>query len=129
MRPQGERPAESPAEKSTNKNHTEGVDTARLASMIGLCRRAGRLGCGTDKVTGALKTGGVYLVLLAQDPSARTRKVVTDKCAYRGVRLIEVPLTREQLGAACGMASLSACAVTDHNFASAIAALAGHRDL
>ena len=129
MRPQDDRPAGMPAARMTETTHTEGVDTARLASMIGLCRRAGRLGCGTDKVTGALKTGGVYLVLLARDPSARTRKVVTDKCAFRGVQLIEVPLTREQLGAACGMASLSACAVTDPNFASAIAALAGPRDL
>ena len=128
MKPQNDRPAARPADE-TITNHAEGADTARLASMIGLCRRAGRLGCGTDKVTGALKTGGVYLVLLAQDPSARTKKVVTDKCAFRSIPLIEVPLTRDALGAACGMASLSACAVTDQNFASAIAALAGHRDL
>ena len=120
-----------PAAPSADTIHSKtGVaDTARLASMIGLCRRAGRLGCGTDKVTGALKTGGVYLVLLVRDPSGRTRKVVTDKCAFRKVRLIELPLTREELGAACGMASLSACAVTDPNFATAIAALAGPRDL
>ncbi len=105
----------------------EGVDTARLASMIGLCRRAGRLGCGTDTVTGALKTGGVHLVLLASDPSARTVKVVTDKCSFYGVPLLTIPLTREMLGAACGKAPLSACAVSDPNFASAIAALAGRR--
>lgn len=108
-------------------NDTRGVDIARLASMIGLCRRAGRLGCGTDIVTGALKTGGVHLVLLAADCSARTKKVVTDKCAFRNVTLIEIPLTRQQLGAACGKAPLSAAAVTDPNFASAIAALAGRR--
>ena len=106
---------------------SEGVNTARLASMIGLCRRAGRLGCGTDTVTGALKTGGVCLVLLASDPSERTVKVITDKCAYRKVPLIKVPLTREQLGAACGKAALSAVAVTYQNFATAIAALAGRR--
>ncbi|MBQ8747843.1 MAG: ribosomal L7Ae/L30e/S12e/Gadd45 family protein [Clostridia bacterium] len=110
-----------------HENNTGDVDVARLASMIGLCRRAGRLGCGTDIVTGALKTGGVHLVLLAKDPSARTRKVVTDKCAFRNVTLIEIPLTREQLGAACGKSPLSAVCVTDPNFASAITALAGRR--
>ena len=115
------------AKKAANDTNTEGVDIARLASMIGLCRRAGRLGCGTDNVTGALKTGGVYLVLLASDPSERTRKVVTDKCTFRCVPLIEIPLKKEQLGAACGMAELSACAVTDPNFDSAITALAGRR--
>ena len=106
---------------------SEGANTARLASMIGLCRRAGRLGCGTDTVTGALKTGGVCLVLLASDPSARTVKVVTDKCSFYGVPLLQIPLTRDQLGAACGKAPLSACAVSDPNFASAITALAGRR--
>ncbi len=110
-----------------NENDTKGVDIARLASMIGLCRRAGRLGCGTDIVTGALKTGGVHLVLLAKDPSARTKKVVSDKCAFYKTDLIEIPLTREELGAACGKAPLSAVAVSDPNFASAIAALAGRR--
>lgn len=107
----------------------EGADTARLASMIGLCRRAGRLGCGTDKVVSALKTGGVYLVLLAADPSARTEKEVRDKCGFRNVPLVQVPLTREGLGRAVGKPPLSAVAVTDGNFAQAIAALAGRRDL
>ena len=115
------------ADYADNKQKTGDSNITRLASMIGLCRRAGRLGCGTDNVTGALKTGGVYLVLLALDPSPRTRKVVTDKCSFRSVPLIEVPLSKEQLGAACGMAELSACAVTDPNFASAITALAGCR--
>ncbi len=110
-----------------DKNDTVGVDIARLASMIGLCRRAGRLGCGTDIVTGALKTGGVHLVLLTMDASARTRKVVTDKCAFRNVTLLEIPLSKEQLGNACGKAPLSAVCVTDPNFASAITALAGRR--
>ena len=118
MRPEG---------KKTEQ--TEGVDTARLASMIGLCRRAGRLGCGTDKVVSALKTGGVYLVLLATDPSARTEKEVRDKCAFRQIPLLPVPLTRDELGKAAGKPPLSAVAVTDGNFAKAIAALAGHRDL
>ncbi len=111
------------------ENKTEGVNIPRLASMIGLCRRAGRLGCGTDTVTGALKTGEVCLVLLCTDSSARTQKTVRDKCAYYGVPLIEIPLRREALGAAVGKAPLSAVCVQDPNFANAIMALAGHRGL
>ena len=114
----------------SNKQQNVGeASSARLASMIGLCRRAGRLGCGTDKVVSALKTGGVYLVLLSEDPSARTEKEVRDKCAFRKVPLLPVPLTREGLGRAAGKPPLSAVAVTDGNFAKAIAALAGRRDL
>ena len=118
---------QKPNETNETNVQSEGVNTARLASMIGLCRRAGRLGCGTDTVTGALKTGGVCVVLLASDPSERTKKVITDKCAFRQVPLIQIPLTREELGAACGKSALSAAAVTDPNFASAITALAGRR--
>lgn len=101
------------------------TDTARLASMIGLCRRANRLGCGAEAVQGALKAGRACLVLLASDPSDRTRKQVTDKCAFRGVPLLTLPFTKGELGRACGMTEMSACAVTDPQFANAITALAG----
>ena len=102
-----------------------GAGIARLASMIGLCRRAGRLGCGVETVTDAIKTGRARLVLLVSDPSDRTRKLVCDKCASGKTPLVLLSMTKEELGAACGMAELSACAVTDSQFAHAIAALAG----
>ncbi len=104
---------------------TEETGKRRLTSLIGLCRRAGRLGCGTEKVLAALKTGGAALVLLAQDPSERTRKQLTDKCASGGVTLLALPLTKAEMGRACGLDELSACAVKDPGFAKAIAALAG----
>lgn len=99
--------------------------TARLASMLGLCRRAGRLGCGVDAVTDALKTGRAPLVLLASDASERTRKQITDKCAAARARLIPVSMTKAELGTACGLDELSVCSVSDPNFLSAIAAIAG----
>lgn len=102
-----------------------GAQSARLASMIGLCRRANRLGCGVDMIKDALKTGRAELVLLSSDPSERTRKQLKDKCATAHVELIPVPLTKAELGAACGMAELSACAILDPSFAKAIRALAG----
>ena len=102
-----------------------GANGPRLASMIGLCRRATRLGCGVDMIKDALKTGRVRLVLLASDPSERTRKQLSDKCATACVELLSVPLTKEEMGAACGMAELSACAVMDPEFAKAIRTLAG----
>lgn len=103
----------------------EGACSARLASMIGLCRRANRLGCGAEMVQGALKAGRASLVLLASDASERTRKQISDKATFYGVPLIALPMDREELGRACGLDSLSACAVTDAQFARAITALAG----
>ena len=114
---------------NTEKSTAKAADTARLASMIGLCRRANRLGCGAEAVNGALKTGRACLVLMADDASDRTKKQLTDKCAFRAVRLLALSLTKEELGRACGLDELSACAVTDQQFARAIASLAGRDGL
>ena len=104
---------------------SQSPDTARLASMIGLCRRANRLGCGVEAVNDAVKAGRACLVLLASDPSPRTSKQIGDKCAFRRVPLITLPMTKEELGAACGLDEMSACAVKDPGLARAITALAG----
>ena len=103
----------------------KGNAAVRLASMIGLCRRANRLGCGAAAVTDAIKTGRARLVLLSMDASERTKKQIRDKCAYRSVPLCPLPFPGKWLGAACGMAELSACAVLDPEFARALQALAG----
>ena len=108
-----------------NTQSAKGSSPARLVSMIGLCRRANRLGCGVDTIKDALKTGRAHLVLLASDPSERTRKQLSDKCATAGAELLSLPLTKEELGRACGLAELSACAVLDPEFAKAIRTLAG----
>ena len=108
-----------------NKQSATGKTGSRLASMIGLCRRANRLGCGVDTIKDALKTGRAHVVLLASDPSDRTRKQLCDKCRTAGVELIPVSLTKEELGRACGLMELSACAVLDAEFAKAIRTLAG----
>jgi len=81
----------------------KGTGGSRLASMIGLCRRANRLGCGVDTIKDTLKTGRAHLVLLSSDPSERTRKQICDKCATARVELLSIPLTKEELGRACGM--------------------------
>ena len=110
----------------SNKQQNVGeASSARLASMIGLCRRAGRLGCGVEAVKDALKTGRQHLVLLASDPSDRTRKQITNKCASAGARCVCIPLTKEELGRACGLDELSVCCVSDPRFIQAIADLAG----
>ena len=103
----------------------KGTGGSRLASMIGLCRRANRLGCGVDTIKDTLKTGRAHLVLLSSDPSERTKKQICDKGATARVELLSIPLTKEELGRACGMTELSACAITDPEFAKAIRAIAG----
>ena len=114
---------------NTQNMTANAADPARLASMIGLCRRANRLGCGTEAVYGALKTGRAHLVLLASDASARTCKQVRNKCAFYAVPLACPPFTKEELGRMSGGGETSAIAVTDPQFANAISALAGAREI
>ncbi|MBE6561228.1 MAG: 50S ribosomal protein L7ae [Ruminococcaceae bacterium] len=114
---------------NTEKSTAKAADTARLASMIGLCRRANRLGCGTEAVYGALKTGRAHLVLLASDASERTRRQTANKCTFYKIPLVALPVTKEELGRMSGGGETSACAVTDPNFAQAISALAGTQEI
>lgn len=106
------------------QTHNGEQEKQRLTSLIGLCRRAGRLGCGSEKIVADLTKGNVALVLLSCDCSERTRKQITDKCASHKVRLLALPLNKAELGKACGLTELSGCSVTDNGFAKAIAALA-----
>ena len=114
---------------NTQNMTANAADPARLASMIGLCRRANRLGCGTEAVYGALKTGRAHLVLLASDASGRTTKQIRNKCAFYTVPLYMPPFTKEELGKMSGGGETSALVVTDPQFARAISALAGVREI
>lgn len=89
--------------------------TDRLLGAIGLCKRAGKLICGTPLICTELHKGGaVCAVLAASDASDNTKKKLKDKCNFYGVRLIFLPYTAEELARAVGKDSLiSAVAITD----------------
>lgn len=87
---------------------------SRMLNDIGLCVRARALIRGTDAVCGAMKSGGVRLVLSACDNSPNTAKRLSDRCAYYGVRLMALPATGEQLAAATGCGGkVAAVGITD----------------
>lgn len=89
--------------------------TDRLLGAIGLCRRAGKLICGTPLVCAEMRKGSrVCAVLAAADASDNTKKKLNDKCKFYGVQLIYLPYTADQLAGAVGKdAPISAVAVTD----------------
>ncbi len=57
--------------------------------LIGLCRAAGGVACGTDAALGEVRRGRAKFVLIASDVSDRTRKQLTDKCKYYHVTCFE----------------------------------------
>ena len=67
----------------------------------------------------AVRTGRAQLVLLAADAAENTCKRVRDKCAHYTTACAATAYTREALGRAAGVGSLSCAAFLDAGFAAA----------
>ena len=89
-----------------------------LMSSLGLCKRAGKLICGTDAVCTAIREQkNVLLVLAASDVSENTAKKITDKTSYYKVPLRVLEQTCYELGRAVGRMGGNACVgITDQSF-------------
>lgn len=94
----------------------------KLLGMLGLCARAGRLICGTSLICDALRDKKeIFMVLMADSVSENTRKRLSDKCKYYGVRLESVKVTTGELAHALGKSGeLAAVGVTDKSFAAGL---------
>ena len=94
----------------------------RYLSTLGIAARAGKTVTGTEKVCEALKAGRVFLVVEAAGNSGGTRKRLSDRCYFYGVRLIESDADRIELGRAVGKsAGTAVAAVCDKGLAGAVA--------
>lgn len=98
--------------------------TDRLLGAIGICRRAGKLICGVPLICTEMRRGGVVCaVLAASDASDNTKKKLSDKCNFYGVRLISLPYTADRLAEAVGKsAPIGAVAITDEQLFRAVEA-------
>ncbi len=91
--------------------------------MIGLARRAGKTVIGTEQVCIALsqRRKDVKLVLVSSTASCATKKKITVKCEFYGVRSIEISIDTEGLAKILGKTFATATvAITDENLALAI---------
>jgi ribosomal protein L7Ae-like RNA K-turn-binding protein len=103
---------------------------AQLSKYLGLCAASRSAVCGSELALSAVRKNPakVYLMILAQNASARTEKQITDKCAYYKVKLIKPSLTMEELSDALGKSSLcAACAITNKGLAEKIEELTTHQ--
>lgn len=90
----------------------------RVLRALGLCARARRMIFGVPMLCDAMQAGrkAPLLVLEAADTSNNTHKKLGDKCAYYGVRSIQLEMDGEMLAHAVGKtASLAAVGITDEN--------------
>ena len=98
------------------------TDTKRALSMIGLCKKAGRLTSGVPLVCDAVREGRAFLTVYASGASENSVKRVTDKCKSYDTLVMSVDVTPEELAKAIGKSgAVAAVAILDRGFAEAIA--------
>ncbi len=92
---------------------------SKVLSLLGLAARGRNLVSGEFQTETAVKSGTAMLVIVAEDASANTKKLFTDKCAYYEVPVLEYS-TKVQLGRAIGKDLRSSLAVCDGGLAQSI---------
>ena len=91
----------------------------KVLSLLGLAMRGRRLVSGEFQTEDAVKSGKAMLVIIAEDASANTKKLFTNKCTYYQVPVYEFG-TKEELGRAIGKDYRSSVGVCDAGLADAI---------
>ena len=91
----------------------------KVLSLLGLAMRGRNLVSGEFQTLEAVKNGSAMLVIIAEDASANTKKLFTNKCTFYEVPFYEFG-TKDELGRAIGKDQRSSLAVTDAGLAQAI---------
>lgn len=91
----------------------------KVLSLLGLAMRGRHLVSGEFQTLEAVKNGSAMLVIIAEDASANTRKLFTDKCTFYQVP-VYVYGTKDELGRAIGKEMRSSIGVSDAGLAEAI---------
>lgn len=97
------------------------MENDKALSMLGICRRAGKLSCGHDAAQTAIKRGHARLCLLSSDASERLCEEFERACSSEGrsVPLIKTGYTMQEIGYATSLRS-AVLTVDDRGLASRI---------
>lgn len=95
------------------------MDNQKLLTLLGFCRKAGKLVVGTERVTELVKSGGYCLVMLAEDISEKTEKELAFEAKNRRAVIIRLSCTIEQVAHATGTTA-GVVATADEGFCKAI---------
>ena len=91
----------------------------KVLSLLGLAMRGRNLVSGEFQTLEAVKNGSAMLVIIAEDASANTKKLFTNKCTFYEVPVYEYGM-KEELGRAIGKDVRSSLGVSDAGLAQAI---------
>lgn len=94
------------------------TDNPKLLSLLGMCRRAGKLSCGHDGAIGSIRSRSAHLCFLSSDASQRLRLETQREADFEGrnipVRVLHS--TMEDIRRATGLKS-AVLSVNDEGFA------------
>ena len=103
------------------------VNDDKMLSMLGLCRRAGKLFAGYDLCVEKIKQGQAMLALAASDISEKTYKNLCYEADRMQIPARRIRYDKETLGKACGIKA-GIVTVTDEGFTKAIVDMADRMD-
>ena len=94
------------------------TDNPKFLSLLGMCRRAGKLSCGHDGAIGSVRGKSAKLCLLSSDSSERLRKEIEREANFedRNIPVIILFSTMEDIRRATGLKS-AVLSVNDEGFA------------
>ncbi len=96
----------------------------KLASLLSLTRKAGKLVWGFDAVKEAVEKKKAGLVLLANDLSPKSRKEIALVCQKSGVSVQRLPMSMDEVWFSVGKRA-GILAVTEEGLAGKLAQMAG----
>jgi len=91
----------------------------RLASLLGLCQKAGKLVSGETACEKALQGCTARLIIVSDDASANTKKKFINKSFYYKVPCCTA-FTRDELSGAIGKSNRATLAIVEAGFAQRI---------
>ena len=92
---------------------------ARLRGMLGFAMRAGKLIIGTEMICKSManKKSGPKLVVVSTGASEGTKKKLSTKCEFYGIKMVQINMSTDELGALIGKTyTPAAVGVTDEGF-------------
>jgi len=92
----------------------------RALKMLGLMRRANAIQIGEEKTGNICRSGKAEVVILAQDASGNAQHRAEGFTSSRGVLLVTLPFTKEEIILSTGVPGCSMAAITDLGFADAL---------
>ena len=95
------------------------INYQKLYGLIGLATKSSKLVAGTDACIESIENKSVKLVLIAQDASDRTKKLLKEKSKNFNVPIYEIGEI-ETLSKACGKVNKAVIGIKEKGFAESI---------